>query len=109
LNPSIKQKQQQANKQTNKQTPRLLDVKSQTVQSACVSQKESLLNEEGYQERLIEIKVYNERMAAGDGKFSQRHTCRGSVDTDRVNISEELSKTTMWSQLQQSNKPAAES
>ena len=65
-------------------------------------QKESLLDGD-YSDRLMEVKVQHERL--GEGKLGPRFTRRASLDTDRVNISEELSKTAMWTQLRNSPKP----
>ncbi|PVD39088.1 hypothetical protein C0Q70_01716 [Pomacea canaliculata] len=62
----------------------------------------SLLGEE--YDRLMEIKVQHERMGE---KYGQRVTRRASLDTDRVNISEEMTRTGIWMQLR-NNKPELE-
>ncbi|XP_076452517.1 electroneutral sodium bicarbonate exchanger 1-like [Babylonia areolata] len=62
-----------------------------------LKEKESLLGEDTYN-RLVEIRVEHERLGAEDAKYGQRSTRRPS-DTDRVNISEELTRTAMWNQL----------
>lgn len=66
-------------------------------------EKESLLNDDGYSERLTEVKIQNEHLAAGDGKYGMRYIRSGSADGDRVNISEELSRTAMWNQMKHSS------
>ena len=69
-------------------------------------QKESLLGEESY-DRLMEIKIQHDRL--GEGKYAQRFTRRASLDTDRVNISEELTRTAVWTQLRHNSaKPTEE-
>lgn len=65
-------------------------------------QNASLLGEE--YDRLMEIKVQHERMGE---KYGQRVTRRASLDTDRVNISEEMTRTGIWMQLR-NNKPEME-
>ena len=57
-------------------------------------QADALLSEENY-DKLLEIKV--------DGKpYNRFH--RNESDLDRVNISEEVSKTGIWMQLNRDNK-----
>ncbi|XP_076459055.1 LOW QUALITY PROTEIN: electroneutral sodium bicarbonate exchanger 1-like [Babylonia areolata] len=69
-------------------------------------EKQSLLGgDEAYDRRLMEIKIQHDRL--GEGKFGQRFTRRASLDTDRVNITEELTRTAMWAQLRNNSaKPA---
>ncbi|XP_070186567.1 electroneutral sodium bicarbonate exchanger 1-like isoform X2 [Littorina saxatilis] len=70
-------------------------------------EKESLLGEESYTDRLMEVKIQHDKL--GEGKFGQRFTRRASMDTDRVNISEELTRTAMWTQLKNNSaKPPVE-
>ena len=55
-------------------------------------QNKSLLDDENYH-KMMEYKIQDDMMA---GKFGMDCTRRGSVDPDRVNITEEMAKTSIW-------------
>ncbi|XP_041374197.1 sodium bicarbonate cotransporter 3-like [Gigantopelta aegis] len=56
------------------------------------AEKESLLDDENYH-KMMEYKIQDDMLA---GKFGMDYTRRGSVDPDRVNITEEMAKTAIW-------------
>lgn len=57
-------------------------------------QNDSLMAEE--YDRLMDIKVHHDHMGE---KYGQRNMRRASLEADRVNISEEMSRTGIWMQL----------
>ncbi|XP_059157993.1 electroneutral sodium bicarbonate exchanger 1-like isoform X2 [Physella acuta] len=77
--------------------------KLQELQTVPDDEDDALIHEENY-DKLMEIRI--DRL--GDNRLTNRHSGvrRGSLDTDRVNISEEVARTGIWMQIRRDSKSA---